>query len=100
MHFSSFRGLILPLAILATGALGLTHYYLVWWADQAARSIGYPVAVFGVPPAIWFVLGWSYGHVFMRGSLAKIAPWQVGAVAAGSALVFPLLYLWAASKPH
>ena len=87
-------------ACVIVGAIGLTGYYLTWWADSAAAVVGHPVALFVVPPIIWFTLGTSFAHTFLSPKGFHIRPWQFGVAAGAASLVWPLITMWAMSQPH
>jgi len=88
------------LIIIAAVAIIATRFYMIWYGDVMASFVGYPIAIFALP----FVAGISIGVVFRQVLCALTTGsrnlWQFGGVGAISALVFPVLYLWAASQPH
>ena len=79
------------------GAIGLTGYYLTYWADSAAAVLGYPIALFVAPPIIWFIVSASFSHAFLYPTVLRIRPWQLGLVTAIASLA---VAAWAMSQPH
>lgn len=100
MKLSRKAELAFAAACALLGAIGLTGYYITWWADSTAAVVGYPIALFGIPPAIWFILGAAFSHEFLSARGFRVRPWQFGLAAAGASLVAPLITIWGMSKPH
>jgi len=88
---------IFELLITAAIAVVSTWAYMLWCGDIVASFVGYHAAVFAVPLVAGVIIGVIVRQIMCKFTKDPRKLWHFSCVGAISALVLPVLYLWALS---